>query len=55
VPGGRVARVPRVDHQDRTAGPGQHDGAAQPGRAAADHYYVIDLIHAPTIIRIAAT
>jgi hypothetical protein len=55
VPGGCVARVPRVDHQDRTAEPGQRDGAAQPGRAAADHYHVIDLVHATTIIRIAAT
>ena len=55
VPGGRVARVPRVDHQDRTAGPGQRDGAAQPGRAAADHYHVIDLIHAHRIIWVDAT
>ncbi len=50
VPGRRVTRVPRVDHQDRTAGPGQRDRAAQPGCAAADHYHVIDLIHASTII-----
>jgi hypothetical protein len=55
VPGGRVARVARVDHQDRTAGPGQRDRAAQPGRAAADHDDVIDLIHAPRIIRADAT
>ena len=55
VPGGGVARVPRVDHQDRTAGPGQRDRAAQPGRAAADHYHVIALIHAPRIIRADAT
>ena len=47
---GGVARVARVDHQDRTAGPGQRDRAAQPGRAAADHHYVIALIHELTMV-----
>jgi len=50
--GGRgVARVARVDDQDRAPGPGQRDRAAQPGRAAADHHDVIALVlvHALTI------
>ena len=46
-----VARVPRVDQQDRAAGPGQRERAVQPGRAAADHHDVIVLVltHAMTI------
>ena len=49
-----VAWLSRVNHQDRAAGPGQRDRAAQPGRATADHEYVIALVlialvHRPTI------
>src|SRR5204863_4996271 len=49
VAGRGVARVARVDDQDRAAGSGQRDRAAQPGRAAADHHDVIVLVHALTI------
>jgi hypothetical protein len=51
VAGRGVARVTRVDDQDRAAGPGQRHRAAQPGRAAADHHDVIVLVHALTIAR----
>jgi hypothetical protein len=51
VSGWGVARVARVDDQDRAAGPGQRDRAAQPGRPAADHHdvVVLVLVHALTI------
>src|SRR6185369_15322954 len=49
VAGRGVARVTRVDHQDRAARPGQGDRAAEPGGAAADHHDVIAVIHAPTM------
>ena len=39
--GGCVARRPGVDHQDRAAGPGQHQRSVQPGGAAAEHHHVV--------------
>ena len=41
--GGRVARFAAVHHEHRPACPGQHQRAAQPGRAAADHQYLVVL------------
>jgi hypothetical protein len=49
VAGRRVARIARVDDQHRSAGPGQRDRAAQPGRTTTDHHDVKVLIHAPTM------
>ena len=45
--GGRgVARRTRVDDQHRPARPRQHERSVQPGGTAADHHYVISLVHA---------
>jgi hypothetical protein len=51
VAGLGVSRVTHVDDQDRAAGPGQRDRAAQSGRAAADDHdvVVLVLVHALTI------
>ncbi len=51
VAGRGVARLARVHHQHRAAGPGQRDRAGQPGRATADHHDVIGPVHAPTMRR----
>ncbi len=39
--GRRVARRSGVDHQDRAAGAGQHQGPVQPGGAATEHHDVV--------------
>jgi hypothetical protein len=46
--GGRVARLAGVEDQDRAAGPGQGQRAAEPGGTAADHDHV-EFVHAATV------
>ncbi|MFD0525241.1 hypothetical protein [Paractinoplanes durhamensis] len=39
--GGGVARLARVHHQHRAPRAGQHQGAVQAGRPAADDYHLV--------------